>query len=221
MTQLLGIDASDWQAAALPWLAWYAGGARVAVARAQIGFRDDAHYARYVADAHAAGFVVGAYHVILPRQYYDPLQQASEFLALITPQVSFLVLDIEAPGVAPADMLAWVLYVDAHSTLPLILYGNWDLAAACAYFPELRAFGVWWASYPTYPYLTTQPPYPRPLNVPAGLTVVAWQYAGENGRLPPYAEPIDLTAWYELPAAPIVIPPVDIAGHARSILELV
>lgn len=222
---IIGVDASEWQDAALPWPAWYAGGARVAVARAQLGFRDDTHYTRYVAEAYAAGFIVGAYHVIFPRQYYDPLRQAAEFLALIRPAVSFLVLDIEAPGVAPSDILAWVRYVDARSSLPLILYGNWDMAAACFTYPELRAFGIWWAAYPTYPALTTAPPFPTPRGVPAGLRVVGWQYAGANGRLPPYTDAIDLTAWYELPGLPPAPPPADtlaadVAARARAILEL-
>lgn len=227
MPQLIGVDCSDWQDAALPWPAWYARGARVAVARAQIGFFDDTSYARYVAEAHAAGFIVGAYHVIFPRQYYAIQRQASEFLALIRPAVSFLVLDIEAPGVAPADILAWVRYVDAQSTLPLILYGNWDLADACRAFPELRQYGIWWAAYPTYPALTTTPPFPRPLNVPAGLRVVAWQYAGGNGRLPPYTGAIDLNMWYEVPGVPPAPPPppddtlaAGIAAIERAVAEI-
>ncbi len=223
----LGVDASNWQDAALPWPAWYAAGWRVAVARAGVGFYDDAHFVRYVTEAAAAGFVVGAYHAILGHQYYDPVKQAIDFLSHITPQVSFLVLDIEAPGVSAADVLAFTDLVEDHSALPLILYGNWDLAAILDALPSLKRFGIWWAAYPTYPAPTTNPPYAFPRNVPADLAplVVGWQYAGENGRLPPYAGAIDLSTWYALPSGGPV-PPADttkvgIAGHARAIKELV
>jgi GH25 family lysozyme M1 (1,4-beta-N-acetylmuramidase) len=218
-----GVDVSENQDATLPWPAWFAAGHRAAVARASIGFHTDSHFARYVAEAHAAGFIVGAYHAILGHQFYDPTLQAVDFLALITPEVAFLVLDIEAPGVSAADALAFVAYVTAHSALPLVLYGNWDLAAIVAAHPELRRFGVWWAGYPTFPKLTTAPPWPTPRNVPAGLQVIAWQYAGDNGRLPPYQGPIDLTEWYELPVV-VATPPdllaASIAGHAHAIKEL-
>jgi GH25 family lysozyme M1 (1,4-beta-N-acetylmuramidase) len=220
-----GVDVSENQAAALPWPAWYATGYRVAVARASIGFRDDANFARYVAEAYAAGFTVGAYHAILGHQYYDPTRQAREFLELIPPQVSFLVLDDEAPGVSDADVLAWESYVFHRSPLPLILYGNWQLAAHVAALPVLGQLGVWWAGYPTAPNLTTVPPWPTPRNVPAGLRVVGWQYAGDNGRLPPYTRAIDLSVWYELPGAtpppPVDTLAADIAAHARGIIRLV
>lgn len=216
MANLPGVDVSENQAAALPWSEWYAAGYRVAVARAAIGFRADPHFARYVAEAGAAGFVVGAYHAILGHAYYAPVKQAADFLALITPGVTFLVLDIEAPGVSAADVLAFVGYVEAHSALPLVLYGNNDLAAIVAAHPELKRLGVWWAEYgPGKP--TSAPPYPAP-HVPAGLRVVAWQFAGDNGGLKPYQGPIDLSLWYERPGA-VAVPPVDGAATLRAAIH--
>lgn len=225
-----GVDCSDWQEAALPWPAWYAAGWRVAIPRAQVGFWDDRHYARYVSEAHAAGFTLGAYHAILAQKYYDVTQQAREFLALIGPHIAFLVLDDEAPGVSGLDVVTWVRYVLAHSTLPLYLYGNWELAAHIAVYPELAELPVWWAAYVTYPNLTTLPPYATPRNVPVELrdnvASGGWQYAGGNGRLPPYQGAIDLSVWYSLPNGVPVPPPVDtvkaqVAVHAKAIKGLV
>lgn len=221
----LGVDASDNQSATLPWPEWYARGWRVAVLRAAIGFRPDAHFARYVIEAYRAGFIVAAYHAILGHQFYDPVRQAEDFLELVTSQVSLLVLDDEAPGVSADDVAAFVARVTARTALPLVLYGNWNLAVHMATRPALYALPVWWAGYPTAPLPTTEPPWPRPRNVPPALRVAGWQYAGDNGRLPPYTGPIDLSQWYEVPGQPAPAPPPDplatgVAIEARAILEL-
>jgi GH25 family lysozyme M1 (1,4-beta-N-acetylmuramidase) len=220
-----GVDCSDNQDATLPWTQWYAGGGRVAVLRATLGFYDDTHFLRYVAEAYIAGFIVAAYHVIFPNSQYNVIKQAHDFLERLNDKVSFIALDLEVPGVSDADVLTWVLYtVPRMGNRKLVLYGNWDLArVVLAHMNELGQFGIWWAGYPTYPNPCLNPPWPRPRNVPAALVpkVIAWQFAGDNGRFPPYTDRIDLTDWYEVPSGGTIPPPPPPADTDSALREAI
>lgn len=217
-----GVDVSDSQALALPWVAWYAAGYRVVVARGSIGFRADAHFARYVAEAYAAGFVVGAYHAILGHLYYEPVLQAADFLDLITSQIAFLVLDIEAPGVSAADVVAFVSFILSRiGSMPLILYGNMDLERLLGVDnPRFAELGVWVADYGNVNLKTDRRSTP-PKAVPAVPRIgrkIGWQFAGDNGRLPPYAGAVDLSLWDEMPGFRVPPPAADQKPRARALM---
>jgi GH25 family lysozyme M1 (1,4-beta-N-acetylmuramidase) len=196
MAAILGVDISENQPLALPWAEWAT--VRVAVVRASIGFRDDPAFTGHVAAAHRQGVIVGAYHALLGHAHYDPVRQAADFLAALVPEIEFCALDIETPGISEPDMRAWCDHYDAHSRLPLVLYGNQLLAQLITQDPvRYSRYSIWWAEYgPARP--TSTPPYVSH-HAPAGLNVIGWQYAGDNGRLEPYPWAIDLTDWDKLP----------------------
>lgn len=202
----LGIDVARWQNPfALPYPAWIAAGLEVVLIQVTHGTEPEPVADEHLEVATAAGVpYLGAYHWLTPGQAE---QQYAEFLSAYDAAYAFAALDVEQAGVTAADVLTWVtLYQKWNTASSLVLYGNNQLAAIIAAHPELRhaARGVWWAAYPTFPNPCTRPPFDRPRNVPAGLRLAGWQYAGNNGRLPPYSGAIDLTEWYEIPGAPML-----------------
>jgi len=197
---ILGIDVSHFQDKPLPWAEW---AGRVSVVCIQTYHGD---HVEPLADVHLANALVagyshiGAYALLWPGQ---TAEQAAAFIRTLKSAHTWAALDVEVAGLVGTDVLNWCTYFSANCSLSLVLYGNNQLAAIIAAYPELKRYGVWYAGYPTFPNLCTVPPFPQPRNVPASLAerVVGWQYAGDNGRLPPYTGAIDLTTWYEIPGA--------------------
>jgi len=193
---ILGVDVSHWQDQ-LPWAEWVAGGLAVACVQTYHGDHPEPRAAQHLAGALAARVPhIGAYHWLYPGHGST---QAAAFLKTLQHAHTFVMLDVEEDGVTGPDVLAWVGYYSANCALPLYLYGNNQLAAIIAANPQLARYGVWWAAYPTFPNEITTPPAGKPRTPPA-LRIVAWQYGGNNGRLPPYDGGIDLSVWYQLPS---------------------
>lgn len=93
----LGIDVSEYQAATPPLR-----GLSFLFARASIGTRPDARYARHIFAARRAGLLVGAYH--FNDRHLAPTAQARAFLAAAG-DVDFYFLDVEgADAMTPAQI---------------------------------------------------------------------------------------------------------------------
>lgn len=201
-----GLDVSENQPPNIPLIEWFAGGVTVLVVRASIGFREDSAYEQFVIHAAEIGYLVGAYHALLGHQYYDPTRQAADFVGLLMPQIRFAVLDIEAPGSTAADVAAWCNYFDAHSQLPLLLYGNMQLETLLGVHPaRFAGYGLWVADYGRG--TPTRVPLAAP-HIPRVGKFRGHQFAGDNGERPPYQGPIDLTNWETLPTEGVETMPV-------------
>lgn len=191
---ILGVDVSKYQPVNLPWREW---AGRVSVVSIQIthGHEAEPKAVEHHNNAMATGYsCVGAYHYLLPG---DGAGQAAFFLKSLLPGYSWLMLDIEDPGVTAADVEAFCTFIDAHSNLPLVLYGNHSLEALLgANNPRYSKYGLVVADYGDG-FITSIPPEMTP-HVPHVGHRIGWQFTG-RGRQAPYLENIDLTTWDKLP----------------------
>lgn len=204
---ILGTDVSENQSRDLPWAAWPF---RFVIGRATIGYRRDALYPWHLQQAAANGVLCrGAYHALLHHDreiaYFEPVRQCRAFLDSLIPGLTQIcALDIEAAGMTEPLVRAWCDYYDAHCPLPLLLYSNTALNAILAPNPAryLKYF-KWVSDYGPYAPGTDRPPLRsdpwtmpgRPLMPNVAGPMKIWQYAGDNGRRPPYNRPIDLNVF--------------------------
>lgn len=199
-----GIDLSHYQNPfALPYADWLAHGLEVVVIKISDGTGSEPVAEEHLTVAMAAGVPhLGAYHYLQPG---NGNSQCMMFLTMRENAYTFSALDVEQVGVTAQDVLDWIITYERQSAgIPLVLYGNNTLLGPIMQaHPEIWKYLVWWAEYPTYPQTTSVPPFPMPHGVPSGLSVAGWQFAGDNGRLAPYASAIDLSVWYQIPGGPM------------------
>src|SRR3990167_4418810 len=195
---LLGIDFSSHQHP-MPWEEWE--NVVYCIGRSSIGYRQDSTWPGEMARAADAGKKYrAAYGVILHHDremaFFDPIRQCQVFISTLMPGlVTLAMLDIEAAGVTEQMVWAWVSYYRDHGPLPLILYGNKALENILGINNIKYAnYEVMCADYGPGLITSTPPegPYPRYPRVGKNRGRL-WQFAGDNGRLSPYAHPIDLS----------------------------
>ncbi len=184
-----GIDVSEHQGA-VDWPAVRASGRRFAIARAGLGSRADATFARNWAGMRAAGLLRGAYLYVLPEQ--DPVAQATLVMRAVGrlgPGDLPVALDVEKmpPGVPPPSVYAARLAVlvtavrEGTGREPMIYTGahywpRWVQSDAFAALP------LW---HPQYAEVRC-PSIAHPWRAWA-----FWQ-TSERGRVPGVRTPVDL-----------------------------
>jgi len=198
VTSILGVDVSHYQPPTLPWREWVAGGLKVCCVQLTHVDYPEGNATAHLQAAAAAGVPsISCYHWLGG----GGAKECRYFLSFLPAGAMWAMVDVEDPRATAVSLAEFCAWWDAHETRTLVLYGNNQLAAFVEARPELRKYQVWYAAYPTFPNPCTVPPFDKPRNVPASIAgqVIAWQYAGDNGRLPPYAGAIDLDIWYSVP----------------------
>ncbi len=211
----LGVDVSVNQPIALPWAAWVAGGLSVACVQLTHIDHPEGNATAHLQNAAAAGVQsIGCYHWLGA----GGAKECRYFLSFLPVGAMWAMVDVEDPRATAQSLADFCAWWDAHDTRQLVLYGNNQLAAFVEARPELRKYGVWYADYGPYKPGTTELPLrtfnkpPPPTKYPAGLKVIARQFAGDNGRFPPYAGAIDLTNWDQLPSGQTPMPIKQVTG---------
>jgi len=156
----------------------------------------DGSYPRHRKEARRAGIPLGAYHFARPDtdvSTRDPVAEADHFLAVAEPREGDLlpVLDLETPGLSPAQMSrwakAWLRRVERAIGQPPILYtypSYWTDRMG-----NSTAFGrypLWLASY------GRNDGRVHPVRKVGGWTSIAVHQYTSEGRIEGYSGPLDL-----------------------------
>jgi|BarGraNGADG00212_1021973.scaffolds.fasta_scaffold05307_5 lysozyme len=179
-----GPDVSSWQhpgGAAINWGAVAGSGQAFAIVKATESGYVNPYLGTDIAQAHAAGLVVGAYAYARPQ--YDAAGQADKFSQAIgTLPAPALppILDLEeAGGLNPADLIAWThRFLDrargATGITPMIYTGPWFWSTAMADNTGFAAYPLWEASYTTASV---------PQHLASWSTYTLWQFT-DNAYIP-------------------------------------
>jgi lysozyme len=184
-----GLDVSEHQGA-VDWSAVRASGRRFAIARAGLGSRADATFARNWAGMRAAGLLRGAYLYVLPEQ--DPVAQATLLVRAVGrlgPGDLPVALDVEKmpPGVPPplvyaARLAALVAAVRAGTGREPMIYTGAHYWPRWVQSDAFAALPLW---HPQYAEVRC-PSIAHPWRAWA-----FWQ-TSERGRVPGVRTPVDL-----------------------------
>lgn len=160
--------------------------------------------AQQISSARRSGKLVGLYHYAAEYDKRSPAKaEAEHFLKHATPLLdatTTLVLDWESKAVIGEGGNVWArdflnIIADRTKRTP-IFYGYKNAIDAHVWATVGKKFPLWFAWYGTenemHGYATD---FRLPFTVPAGFTLIAWQYT-QNGRLPGYSAALDLNVFF-------------------------
>lgn len=183
---ILGCDISHWQGSP-DFAAIRASGREFVVLKATEGVGTvDARFAANRASAHAAGLVVGLYHVA---RAGDPAAEAAWFARTAgrLADGEFACLDWEVPGEPVAWCAAWLADVEARLGVKPLVYLNQSLRDGHDWSPVVAGdHGLWLARYDGVP---------DPVS-PGRWPVLAMKQYSDTGSLPGVAGDVDLDVFY-------------------------
>ncbi|MEV8221265.1 glycoside hydrolase family 25 protein [Dietzia maris] len=192
-----GVDAASWQhphGAGVDWHAAAASGQSFAFIKATEGTGPaNRYYEADVADARAAGMLVGSYHMARPAM--DPAQQAHAFADRLQsvggPQLP-PVLDLEKDeGLDPAELADWTqVFLDtlAHRTgrAPILYTYRYFWIDRMANTHRFAEFPLWLAEYGV-----SEPTLP----VIGGWNEWLFWQRSETGEVPGFTDAVDLNVF--------------------------
>lgn len=193
-----GVDVSKWQhpsPGSIDWAKVAADGRSFAIIKATDGNGGASpHFASDSAKAHAAGLVIGAYHMGRPGK--PARAQADEFVAALAEQPAGAatlppVLDLEyTDGRSPAQIAAWARefldrVAERTGRTPMIYTFRWFWDVEMAGTEAFRDHPLWLAAYQRT----------APTALPGGWErITVWQTSG-SGRVDGVVTPVDLNTF--------------------------
>ncbi|MDO5730440.1 glycoside hydrolase family 25 protein [Corynebacterium sphenisci] len=193
-----GVDVSKWQhpsPGSIDWAKVAAAGRSFAIIKATDGDSGTSpHFAADSAKAHAAGLVIGAYHMGRPGK--PARAQADEFIAALAAQPAGAatlppVLDLEyTDGRSPAQIAAWARefldrVAERTGRTPMIYTFRWFWDVEMAGTEDFRDHPLWLAAYQST----------APTALPGGWErITVWQTSG-SGRVDGVVTPVDLNTF--------------------------
>jgi GH25 family lysozyme M1 (1,4-beta-N-acetylmuramidase) len=198
---VLCVDVSENQPVNLPWPEWKAAGLGLAITRSSIGIREDTNYVKHREHARAAGLLTTEYHALLHHDaeiaFFDPARQAETFVSLFIPGWRGPAwVDVEAAGITEPFLRAFVERYESVTTRALGIYTSaaaWNRLIHGNH-ARYHDYFAWIADYGDG-MVTSVPLKPGPDMPDTWADWLLYQFAGDNGRMKPYAGKIDLSLY--------------------------